>query len=905
MHADRDCDSISQSQSSIIRAIDALPKRTELIAELGKLHLHMHSDQEQAGGGDQDFIRELSVLDFKPKQKICYGKRHPNTSQWLLESSTFQAWLKSGGTQDSVLWCQGNPGVGKTVMTSIAINYVTESIGDRKIALTYIYCDYTNPNTFLVLNLLGSIIQQLVEQTSKSESTTKLKTFKTVSAKNRDMTEEDAVFWIETLSGDFDIVYTFVDALDECPESCRNTLLARLKGYSKGNMRVFLTSRFNIDVKVHIPHAVLANIDSIRNDITDYVESKIQKSSRLARLTAGNLELRRDIVHTISSQANGIFLLASLQIESLADQTTVSGVRLALKRLPADLFAMYDKTMERIRDQSKQDADLGLKAFSLIFGAKDTLTVGELRHALAVEPGIARIDPEALPLLEILLNATAGLITTEDYNDTQDELQHEVYFVHRTLEEYIDINREQLFPELSVFMAKTCLSYLSLEEFEGGMCAKDELFLKRNNDFCFFSYASYYWIFHLRTVQIELMDQSLAFVQNHMKTSAWFQSIEYLEQDREFILTSAENLPLDPICLTAQLHLSELCGKLISLRGNNARNKLGQTPLHLAMAGLTDDSISSVACRKDRPIQTRDADKYATVLILLEHGVDIDAKDSQGSSAAFDAVYQNNVGILSLLLNHGANVNDRMDDGMTLLHYAVLREQSQEILQILLDRSPDVNVLTDERRSVIHSAVFSKTSTLMDRLIDLGADINISDSTGITPVLEAARQPRLEIFEDLIKRGAHPNVADSVGRTPLHFAYLWYPHFDVLQTISRMQKIDAQDKKGRTPLHHAYYALAQNRYSLHPECYLAYRDFSLHTPNYAAIIEQLIKLGASETITDADGRTPKDYSQWSLYGDAVRWVNSYSDITHEVASEIYTGFGDPKSPTLLPYDRAL
>ena len=896
-HADQDCDSISQSQSSIIRAIDALPKRTEFMTELDKLRLYMHSDQEQEGGGDQDFIRELSVLDFKAKQKIAYGKRYPNTCQWLLDSPAFQAWLKSSGTQHSVLWCQGNPGVGKTVMTSIAINYVTESIGGRKIALTYIYCDYTNPDTFLVLNLLGSIIQQLVEQTSNFESTTKLKTFKRASAKNRDMTEEDAVFWIETLSGDFDIIYTFVDALDECPESCRNTLLAQLKGYSKGNMRVFLTSRSNVDVEVHIAHAVEVNIDPIRNDITDYVESKIKKSSRLARLIVGNSKLKRDIVHTINSQANGMFLLASLQIESLNDQTTASGVRLALKKLPADLFAMYDKIMERIRDQSKQDAELGLKALLMMSGAQQMLTVDELRHALAVEPGVAHLDAEALPHLEILLNATAGLVTAEDYNETPEGLQKVLFFVHRTLDEYFDINRERLFPELRVFMARKCLSYLSLEEFESGMCVKDELFLKRKNDFCFFSYASNHWAFHVRSVQTELMDLSLAFVQNTMKTSAWLQSIKNSDSG-SLIRYSDEDLPLDPTCLAAQLHLSELCAKLISLRGSNSRNSLGETLLHQAVGG------EPLYLYSTRSIKPRNADQYATALVLFEHGVDIDAKDSRGKTVAFDAVSQNNGNILSLLLDHGANVNHRMDDGTTLLRYAIRREGAQEILQILLDKSPDVNALTNKGRSVIHSAVLSTTSTIIDRLIDLGADFNVADSRGITPVLEAARQPRLEMLKTLIKRGASPNVTDSVGRTPLHFAFLWFHRFDVLETLSRIQEIDALDKKGRTPLHHVYYALAQSQRKLLPNRYAQFHeDQMLHTPKYAAIIERLIKLGASETITDAEGRKPEDYSQWSTHGDAVRWVNGYSNLTHIVVSEsdellLFFNF-----PALLFYDQ--
>ena len=801
----------------------------------------------------------------------------------MLESPSFQAWLDSRGTRDSVLWYHGHPAVGKTILTSIAINHVTESIDNRNIALTFMYIDSANPNTFLVLNLLGSMIRQLAAHTSNTKTTTKLNTFLKTSAKNRDMTEEDAVSWIETLSREFDVVYTFVDALDECPESSRHNLLAQLKRCSEGLMRVFLTSRSNVDVTVHIPHAIVANIDSIRNDITDYVDSKIQGTSRLAHLIAGNSGLKREIVRTINSQANGMFLLASLQIESLGDQTTASGVRLALKKLPADLFAMYDKTMDRIRDQAKQDAELGLKALLMMFGAQRTLTFGELRHALAVAPGNAHLDPEAFPHLEILLNATAGLVTTYDNGDyTQEDMEKEVHFVHGTLKEYFDDRRERVFPNLSFIMAETCLSYLCLEEFESGVCATGELFLNRNKEFCFFSYASQYWASHLRGVQTKLMDQSLAFVQNIRKTSAWQESFEWAD------------LPKDPTCLTAQLQLSELCAKLISPQGINSRNSEGETLLHLAVIGnhyLTNLTQSGLEYQ------------YATVLLILDHGADIEAKDLSGRTAAFSAVERSNGTILSLLLDRGANVNARMDDGATLLHPPFAMERSEEVWHILLDRSPDVNVLTNKGDSVIHGAVSYTTSAIVERLIDMGADSNLADSRGITPVLEAARQPCLKTLKILIERGAHPHVTDSVGRTPLHFSPLWYPHFEALETISRVQNIDAQDKKGRTPLHHAYYALAQSRVELKAENDIRhFIDETFRTPKYAIIVDQLIKLGASETIADVEGRIPEDYSKWSTYVDAMRWVNSYSDFTHRIVSNPATEMTEyTRWPILLPY----
>ena len=254
-HADHRNNRIPQTQLQVHRAIQALPEPAEITAELEKLRFQLTDHHEQQWAEDQDCLRQLSTLDYTTTQKESYSKRHATTGQWLLESSDFQAWLWSLAGQNSVLWYQGDPGVGKTVTTSIAINHVTENIGDRLTAVVYFYCCYANAMIFSAENLLGAIVRQLVEQTSHAKTVAELKIFSRDPARNRNMTVDDYSSWIETLSKSFDVVYAFVDALDECPEDDRDELLRLLQQHNLGNMRVFLTSRSSVDVKLHIPHA--------------------------------------------------------------------------------------------------------------------------------------------------------------------------------------------------------------------------------------------------------------------------------------------------------------------------------------------------------------------------------------------------------------------------------------------------------------------------------------------------------------------------------------------------------------------------------------------------------------------------------------------------------------------------
>ena len=470
--------------------------------------------------------------------------------------------------------------MGKTVITSVAVNYVTEITGGRRSAVVYIYCDYANAQTFSVESLLGSMVRQLLTQTSDADTVAEFLEFVKQTARNRNLTKEDLSFWFEDLSRNFDVVYIVVDALDECPEIGRGPLLTRLQKFSEKNIRVFLTSRLNVNVIEQIPRAMRVDISATDHDITAFVESKIDENDRLKRFTARDPELKEHIVKRIINQAAGMFLLAGPQARSLGNQVSARGVRSALERLPTKIFTMYDGTIQRIRDQPKEDAELGMKVLSMILGATRPLKVDELRYALAIESGDTQLDYDAVVDVEILLGVTAGLVITYQPNDHSGERKW-CRFVHYTLQEYLEAHQKELFPSLELDMARVCLSYLSLDEFWCAKCARKDLVYKSWIKFCehsFIYYAATNWTHHLRGVQMELMDQSLALVQDSAKTSIWLEAFE-ASSPYDMSLSRSEDPPLDPIFLAAHFHLSELFTRLISSRDINTRNNRGETPL--------------------------------------------------------------------------------------------------------------------------------------------------------------------------------------------------------------------------------------------------------------------------------------------------------------------------------------
>ena len=805
-------------------AIRALPQHAETMDELKKLRLDLNDNLNKPWSEDQSFLRQLSVLDFTARQKDSFSKRSANTAEWMLDSLEFKSWLESEDDEHSIIWCVGDPGVGKTVITSVVIDHITENSVGGNIAIVYIYCDYTNPMTFSAANLLGSIVRQLIVQTTNAQMVFRLKTTLEQAAKNRHLTEEELSIWIKNLSRTFDVVYTFVDALDECPEIGRDGLLTWIQQYQLDNMRIFLTSRFNVEVTAWIPCVIKKEVAATSEDITASVESKIRRSLRLTKFTAKDPHLKQCITKSIVRQAEGMFLLAGLQTESLSSQISIRGVRCALERLPTDLFTMYDLTIERILQQPKECAELGLRALSFIFVAVRPLHVDELCEALAIRAGDATLDTESLVDSETLLSVTAGLVTICDRGACEDD---SIEFVHHTLQEYLTAEQGRLFPDSQIDMAKACLSFLSFDIYGAGLCGPAESVENPRDRSHFSDYAIFYCFHHFRGLQMELMDQCLAFLQDTAKFRAWVESLDGrlgrsgLGEDVIF---------LDPVFFAAHLHLVDLFAKCISHRDIDVMNHLGETPLLRAVAvdpWGTDVMGSYLNFRRpemwekgiDPPLLgSVDQEQYTMVQTILDHGADINAKDPLGMTAALRAIKHQNSAILYLLLDRGANIDAQSNRGESLLHKAA-RHMRVDIFQSLLDRGADVHVLTKRRESVVHFTATHPAATLLNSLIEHGAPFDLQNEKGFTPLMIAAARGELETSKALIKHGASLNARDIKGRTPLHHACYQY---------GRCSFFDSQTWKDRA-------ATAID------------------------VIRQLIENGASVTTTDAHGRTAEHY----------------------------------------------
>ncbi|KAJ7600126.1 hypothetical protein C8J56DRAFT_767021, partial [Mycena floridula] len=365
-----------------------------------------------------EFLQWISPLDFHSTQIATFGRHTIGTGTWLLQDSRFLDWLQGNMR---LLWCRGDPGVGKTILASVIINHLQRLVATPEDVIIYIYCEYNRKSEQTSMQLLGSILKQLVER-RPAISQHLLSLYRTHSSCKTMPTFLELMDALRTELQSYTRAYLIVDALDECSDEARNLFLSKeaaagLRSFAD-KLQLLMTSR-NMP---SISHALKARGESIIHieahveDLQTYIRGCLVGVQRLNRLVKDKGSLQEQIIEVVISKAAGMFLQAKLHLDSLAKQTDVKALRKALEGLPEDIWRSYDNAMLRIDAQGETDSKLAYHIFYWLSCSKRPLTVLELQHAVAVslDPEMTDMEPEAIVDIETLTDVCAGLIISDE-----------------------------------------------------------------------------------------------------------------------------------------------------------------------------------------------------------------------------------------------------------------------------------------------------------------------------------------------------------------------------------------------------------------------------------------------------------------------------------------------------------
>jgi ankyrin repeat protein len=163
-------------------------------------------------------------------------------------------------------------------------------------------------------------------------------------------------------------------------------------------------------------------------------------------------------------------------------------------------------------------------------------------------------------------------------------------------------------------------------------------------------------------------------------------------------------------------------------------------------------------------------DDSTTVKALIVAGADVNAKDKLGETPLHIAAVRGYNEITSLLIDEGANVNTRNKHGLTPLHAAAWSDH-KETAELLIAKGAQINAKDADGVTPLHVSALSGAKKTVTLLIDKGADINARNKDGMTPLHAAALTGQKEAVELLINKGADINAKNKKGVTPLQLAH--------------------------------------------------------------------------------------------------------------------------------------
>ncbi|CCI43560.1 unnamed protein product [Albugo candida] len=148
----------------------------------------------------------------------------------------------------------------------------------------------------------------------------------------------------------------------------------------------------------------------------------------------------------------------------------------------------------------------------------------------------------------------------------------------------------------------------------------------------------------------------------------------------------------------------------------------------------------------------------------------LDRKTVSGQSALYIAVCKGLDQIVALLLEHGADVDQRNCGEYTALHAACEHEQEGAV-RMLLKHQANVDLMGPDGVRAIHFATQKGFDHIVNILIQYKADIDAEIcSSGLTSLMIAAQLGHINVVQTLIRAGADIHAEDNKGNSALHFA---------------------------------------------------------------------------------------------------------------------------------------
>jgi hypothetical protein len=187
---------------------------------------------------------------------------------------------------------------------SAVIDHLNQSGNNTSTGKVFLYCDYKQATEQTLINMLGSLLRQLIQQQGQVIDGL-LMVYKSHKQRGLVLNIAERSKWLQVASSKYTQLFCMVDALDELAENTRLKLIAeitKLPQYTK----TILTSRHSLDTESHLPGCPQLEIQATDADLRSYVINRALEEPRLGKHVQKDPNLLEELVNTIISKARGM-----------------------------------------------------------------------------------------------------------------------------------------------------------------------------------------------------------------------------------------------------------------------------------------------------------------------------------------------------------------------------------------------------------------------------------------------------------------------------------------------------------------------------------------------------------------------------------------------------------------------
>ncbi|EAQ91929.1 hypothetical protein CHGG_00164 [Chaetomium globosum CBS 148.51] len=724
------------------------------------------------------------------------------TCQWILGHPLFVSWLEKA--ENALLWLTGHPGCGKTILSFFLAKQLETPRESRTPPgnVCIYFCDDKISKQKVANNILIGLIFQLVRRHRSLARHVR----KVYQMHGQNIVRSFTALWglfrdiaTDPRSGPTIII---IDALDECEEDTRRSLLKAIKGFIQDlerpnaggqHVKFVLTSRPLEDVERMIDRVsdLRIRIDDYRGgpdgDIQIYIRQRLDEISEQLQFDP---KLRQSLQELLYSKSGQTFLWVHMVLTALetVPRMSTNYLKVFVQQIPSDLEMTYVLLVSRIHETHLEAAS---KLLKLILGSSRPLHLDEINIAFSIATNhrtAKDVKEDCQTGMHRTLNTILGQLVR--ISDSQ------VSLVHQSAKEFIlqETGRNQKLPgpirtirkeDCALEMATACIGYLLLDDFAEDSFSLVESPTKSPSD----------------TSNTGWEDEDEEGYAHDM-----FKEPSILDEDTCRLLASEH-----PFYEYAALHWTEhfvLCEASAPQSLRDAAKKLLDTSTTHCTNWLRFHSTEAIAGDQSTP-QSAEPVTLAALFNFHETlrdylGGDVPPQQAHLDTALFWGAEQGHDRIVDTLLRAGADPNARVSGKQTALIVAAKNGHSDCVRTLLADKCTDLNLAGERGRTALSFACHGGHDEVVKTLLSReDCAVDDADESGSTALIWAAGSGRPETVALLLAQ--HPRVdvnhRDKAGRTAVSWA-AGDGMEEVLKTLLRLKWIDPnlKDNEGRSPL---------------------------------------------------------------------------------------------------------